>query len=104
MDEETGGNACFEFTDVGGQRSERKKWMRLVDEDINCCVYVAAIAEYDMTCFEDDSTNRLQEGLDLFEQIAKLKFFEGKTLVIFLNKYGNFLPFCLFLLLLHSYT
>eukprot|EP01084_Bolivina_argentea_P162433 282690_1 len=35
----------FLFTDVGGNRSERKKWI-MIDYDIDVVVYVVAISEY----------------------------------------------------------
>eukprot|EP01083_Nonionella_stella_P273780 928999_1 len=59
----------FEFTDVGGQRSERKKWMRFISEDINAVLYILAISDYDLTLFEDNKTNRLVEAINLFRSI-----------------------------------
>jgi len=42
----TGLSFVFEFTDVGGQRSERRKWMTLMKESIDCILFVVAISEY----------------------------------------------------------
>eukprot|EP01083_Nonionella_stella_P273779 928997_1 len=53
------GEHQFEFTDVGGQRSERGKWMSFISEDINAVLYILAISDYDLTLFEDNKTNRL---------------------------------------------
>lgn len=50
-------NKTFRVFDVGGQRSERKKWAPYFD-DCNAIIFVAAISAYDQTCFEDNSTNR----------------------------------------------
>ncbi|KAJ3128857.1 guanine nucleotide-binding protein subunit alpha [Physocladia obscura] len=47
----------FRVFDVGGQRSERKKWAPYFD-DINAIIYLVAINSYDQICFEDNSTNR----------------------------------------------
>ncbi|KAJ3050246.1 guanine nucleotide-binding protein subunit alpha [Rhizophlyctis rosea] len=47
----------FRIYDVGGQRSERKKWAPYFD-DCNAIVFVAAISVYDQMCFEDNATNR----------------------------------------------
>lgn len=37
---------------MGGQRSERKKWIHCF-EDVNAVIYVAAISEYAEVLFED---------------------------------------------------
>ncbi|KAI5476908.1 guanine nucleotide binding protein (G protein), alpha o polypeptide [Pseudohyphozyma bogoriensis] len=47
--------------DVGGQRSERKKWINCF-ENVNVLLFVAAVSEYDQKLFEDKSTNRLEES------------------------------------------
>eukprot|EP01083_Nonionella_stella_P067876 179820_1 len=84
------GEYTFEFTDVGGQRSERKKWMKIVVDQIQAVLYVVALSEYDMKCFEDNQTNRLIEALDLFKEIVGGKFFNGKSVLVFFNKYDLF--------------
>eukprot|EP01084_Bolivina_argentea_P190747 327695_1 len=64
------GEYIFEFTNVGGQRSERKKWMKIVVDQIQAVLFVVAINEYDLKCFEDNSTNRLIEALNFFSEIV----------------------------------
>jgi GTPase SAR1 family protein len=75
----------FHLTDVGGQRSERKKWIHCF-QDVNAVIFVAAISEYDQVIAEDGKTNRLQEALDLFEEIVNLKWFKQTPMILFLNK------------------
>lgn len=41
--------------DVGGQRSERKKWIQCFD-DVQAILYVVALSGYDMFLHEDSST------------------------------------------------
>ena len=79
----------FIFIDVGGQRSERKKWMTVMKEDsqIQAVVYVVAISEFDMTCFEDNTTMRLDEALKLFEECGQNGILDDKAVTIFLNKF-----------------
>eukprot|EP01083_Nonionella_stella_P007693 22138_1 len=77
----------FVFMDVGGQRAERKKWMNMLQDDIESVVYVIAISEYDLMCFEDSSTLRLTEALNLFETVLEKGFMKGKTVTLFFNKY-----------------
>jgi hypothetical protein len=47
----------FRVFDVGGQRSERKKWAPYF-EDVTAILFISAISAYDQTCFEDNTTNR----------------------------------------------
>ena len=41
--------------DVGGQRSERKKWLRCFDS-IQAVIFIASLAEYDQVLAEDGLT------------------------------------------------
>ena len=43
------------LVDVGGQRSERRKWIQCFD-DVKAVLFVAALSGYDMTLFEDGTT------------------------------------------------
>lgn len=57
----------FVVIDVGGQRNERKKWIHCF-EDVTAIVFIAALSAYDSMLFEDNSTNRMYEALDLFDR------------------------------------
>lgn len=46
--------------DVGGQRSERKKWIHCF-EGVTCIIFCAALSAYDMVLVEDDE---VVSGLD----------------------------------------
>jgi len=76
---------AFKLVDVGGQRSERKKWMHYF-EDVTAVVFVAAISEYDQMCYEDLETNRLDEALGLFKDTLKSKWLSKCHTILFLNK------------------
>eukprot|EP00286_Rhodomonas_abbreviata_P026130 CAMPEP_0181297182 /NCGR_PEP_ID=MMETSP1101-20121128/5099_1 /TAXON_ID=46948 /ORGANISM="Rhodomonas abbreviata, Strain Caron Lab Isolate" /LENGTH=351 /DNA_ID=CAMNT_0023402093 /DNA_START=60 /DNA_END=1115 /DNA_ORIENTATION=- len=78
-------NTCFEMYDVGGQRNERKKWIHCF-EGVTAVIFVAAISEYDQKLFEDASTNRMVEALDLFEDICNNIFFLESSMILYLNK------------------
>eukprot|EP01103_Thecamoeba_quadrilineata_P008669 TRINITY_DN183_c1_g1_i1.p1 TRINITY_DN183_c1_g1~~TRINITY_DN183_c1_g1_i1.p1 ORF type:complete len:358 (-),score=74.80 TRINITY_DN183_c1_g1_i1:188-1240(-) len=75
----------FRLVDVGGQRSERKKWMHCF-QDVSAVVFCVAMSEYDLKLYEDDSTNRMQESLKLFKEICNNKWFAETSMILFLNK------------------
>ncbi|KAL7467671.1 hypothetical protein ACHAXS_007913 [Conticribra weissflogii] len=75
----------FEMYDVGGQRNERKKWIHCFD-DVTAVIFVAALSEYDQALFEDASTNRMVEAVELFGDICNNKVFENSSMILFLNK------------------
>ena len=41
--------------DVGGQRSERKKWIHCF-EDVTAIIFCVAMSEYDQVLHEDETT------------------------------------------------
>ena len=45
----------YRVVDVGGQRSERRKWIQCFD-DVRAVLFVCALSGYDMTLFEDGKT------------------------------------------------
>ncbi|KAI8845816.1 guanine nucleotide binding protein, alpha subunit [Chytriomyces cf. hyalinus JEL632] len=82
------GTICRVF-DVGGQRSQRKKWAPLFD-DVDAIIYVAAISAYDQVCFEARDVNRMFEALTVFKSIVNHKLFEKTGIILFLNKIDLF--------------
>eukprot|EP00007_Cunea_sp_BSH-02190019_P002334 CAMPEP_0174232278 /NCGR_PEP_ID=MMETSP0417-20130205/2605_1 /TAXON_ID=242541 /ORGANISM="Mayorella sp, Strain BSH-02190019" /LENGTH=336 /DNA_ID=CAMNT_0015310297 /DNA_START=75 /DNA_END=1082 /DNA_ORIENTATION=+ len=79
------GDVQFRMVDVGGQRSERKKWMHCF-QDVTAVIFCVAMSEYDLKLYEDDSTNRMHESLKLFKEICNNKWFEHTDMILFLNK------------------
>jgi len=61
----------FVVIDVGGQRNERKKWIHCF-EDVTAIIFIAALSAYDSVLFEDSTTNRMYEALDLFDRYVVL--------------------------------
>lgn len=47
--------------DVGGQRSERKKWIHCF-EGVTCIIFIAALSAYDMVLVEDDEVVSVRAG------------------------------------------
>lgn len=75
--------------DVGGQRSQRRKWIYCFD-DVRAVLFVVSLSGYDMTLLEDSTVNRLEESLNLFTQIVNNLFFRDASFVLFLNKFDLF--------------
>ncbi|XP_038041818.1 guanine nucleotide-binding protein G(t) subunit alpha-1 [Anas platyrhynchos] len=80
----------FRMFDVGGQRSERKKWIHCF-EGVTCIIFIAALSAYDMVLVEDDEVNRMHESLHLFNSICNHRYFATTSIVLFLNKKDVFL-------------
>jgi GTPase SAR1 family protein len=75
----------FTLVDVGGQRSERKKWLHCFST-VTAVIFLAAINEYDMVLEEDANTNRLVESLKLWKALTSSEFFTKTPFILFLNK------------------
>ncbi|KAI8621213.1 guanine nucleotide-binding protein G(o) subunit alpha 1 [Chytriomyces sp. MP71] len=75
--------------DVGGQRSERKKWASHFD-DVRAIIFLMAVSEYDQVLFEDHRTNRMVESLLLFASVCNHVMFRKRALIVFLNKIDLF--------------
>jgi GTPase SAR1 family protein len=78
-------NIPFRVFDVGGQRAERRKWIHCFD-NVTAVIFVAAISEYDQVLFEDRKKNRLEEALELFEEVCNNPVFDKIDMILFLNK------------------
>jgi len=78
-------NNKFKMFDVGGQRNERKKWIHCF-ENVTAVIFVAAISAYDQVLYEDENVNRLEEALNLFENICNSRWFRDTSIILFLNK------------------
>jgi len=75
----------FKMIDVGGQRNERKKWIHCF-ENVTAVLFVVDISAYDRMLYEDEKVNRLEEALNLFENICNSRWFRDTSIILFLNK------------------
>jgi len=75
----------FLIVDVGGQRSERRKWMNCFS-GVTGLIFVASLTAYNQVLYEDESVNRLTESLMLFKNIFAEDTFDEACIVLFLNK------------------
>jgi len=78
----------FHIVDVGGQRSERRKWIECFDE-VTGLIYVVSLIAYNQVLWEDESVNRMKESMSLFKKTLTGKDgknFEDSCVILFLNK------------------
>ena len=75
----------FVFVDVGGQRHYRQKWV-VCFENVSGVIFFVAASEYDEVLAEDRQTNRLQESVNLFRDIANSPWFHSCHIILFFNK------------------
>jgi len=80
----------FTIVDVGGQRSERRKWLHCF-QDVSAIIFCVSMSEYDQMLYEDNSVRRTDESMRLFEEICNSKWFGETDVILFLNKYDLFL-------------
>jgi len=94
------GELTYKLFDVGGQRSERKKWIHCF-ENVTALVFLVSLSEYDQMLYEDESVvcvfifpwslhllifqsqNRMQEALTLFDSICNSRWFVKTSIVRF---------------------
>ncbi|KAJ8259802.1 hypothetical protein GJAV_G00173610 [Gymnothorax javanicus] len=75
----------FKMFDVGGQRSERKKWIHCF-EGVTAIIFCVALSAYDLVLAEDEEMNRMHESMKLFDSICNNKWFTETSIILFLNK------------------
>jgi len=86
-------NTPFLFVDVGGQRSERRKWINCF-ENVQCLLFVASLNDYDLSMSRNElrssfskasvtlatgpsptiqNVNRMRDSIDLFNTLINWK-------------------------------
>ncbi|XP_043909681.1 guanine nucleotide-binding protein subunit alpha-11-like [Protopterus annectens] len=73
------------IVDVGGQKSERKKWIHCF-ENVTSLIFLASLSEYDQRLEETSTENRMKESIALFHTILDCKWFNNTSIILFLNK------------------
>ncbi|XP_023327460.1 guanine nucleotide-binding protein G(q) subunit alpha isoform X2 [Eurytemora carolleeae] len=79
------GDVKFRLVDVGGQRSERRKWIHCF-QDVSSIIFLVSLAEYNLTLVEDPTMNRLDESLYLYITILSNPWLQSGAMILFLNK------------------
>ncbi|KAL1921419.1 uncharacterized protein VTP21DRAFT_11135 [Calcarisporiella thermophila] len=79
----------YKMVDVGGQRSERKKWIHCF-ENVTAVLFVVGLSGYDSALHEDRDSNQMHESLLLFDQIVNSPYFVSSSIILFFNKMDLF--------------
>ncbi|KAI7880854.1 G-protein alpha subunit [Lichtheimia hyalospora FSU 10163] len=83
------GQLDIHMFDVGGQRSERKKWIHCF-EAVTSIIFCVSLSEYDQVLLEESRQNRMMESLVLFESVINSRWFLRTSIILFLNKIDVF--------------
>jgi hypothetical protein len=59
--------------------------------DVTAVLFCVAMSEYDLKLYEDETVNRMDESLKLFDEICNSKWFSDTAIILFLNKSDIFL-------------
>ena len=81
-------NERYELVDVGGQRTERKKWIQCFPDTV-AIIFCIALSGYDQVLWEENTVNRMEEALYLLKQMCCDKKYlplKHAKYIIFLNK------------------
>uniref|UniRef100_A0A3P9P1K1 Guanine nucleotide-binding protein subunit alpha n=1 Tax=Poecilia reticulata TaxID=8081 RepID=A0A3P9P1K1_POERE len=73
-------NVIFRMVDVGGQRSERRKWIHCF-ENVTSIMFLVALSEYDQVLVESDN-----EVMVISRTIITYPWFQNSSVILFLNK------------------
>jgi GTPase SAR1 family protein len=81
--------AKWTVVDVGGQRSERRKWMLCFD-GVDAVIFFVNSAGFNRPLFEDNQVTEHQEALQLLESTFSNKIFKDTPVFLFFNKLDLF--------------
>ena len=72
--------------DVAGQRTFRNKWVEYFESDISAIIYITALSSYDQKLIEDESVNRIEDSIELLNDICNHPMLIRLPVILLLNK------------------
>ncbi|EIN05403.1 heterotrimeric G protein alpha subunit 4 [Punctularia strigosozonata HHB-11173 SS5] len=75
--------------DVGGQKSERRKWIHCF-QDVTSILFLASLSGYDQCLVEDKDAHQMQDAMTIFDSICTSAWFKQTSIILFLNKQDLF--------------
>jgi len=82
------GKNYFHIFDVGGQKPERRKWEVIAStHKPTALLYFTSLTDYDVPLLTDgDDVTRMDESMEVWEEILNSEELENATMILFLNK------------------
>jgi len=73
------------MVDVGGQKSERRKWIHCF-QDVTSILFLVSLSGYDQCLVEDKDANQMQDAMTIWDSICHSQWFKQTSVILFLNK------------------
>ncbi|KDR70104.1 hypothetical protein GALMADRAFT_906384 [Galerina marginata CBS 339.88] len=73
------------MVDVGGQKSERRKWIHCF-QDVTSILFLVSLSGYDQCLVEDRDANQMQDAMTIWDSICHSQWFKQTSIILFLNK------------------
>ncbi|KAF8167062.1 heterotrimeric G protein alpha subunit 4 [Mycena galopus ATCC 62051] len=73
------------MVDVGGQKSERRKWIHCF-QDVTTILFLVSLSGYDQCLVEDRDANQMQDAMTIWDSICHSQWFKQTSIILFLNK------------------
>ncbi|KIY69336.1 guanine nucleotide binding protein, alpha subunit [Cylindrobasidium torrendii FP15055 ss-10] len=73
------------MVDVGGQKSERRKWIHCF-QDVTATLFLVSLSGYDQCLVEDKDANQMQDAMTIWDSICHSQWFKQTSIILFLNK------------------
>ncbi|KAH8826020.1 guanine nucleotide binding protein, alpha subunit [Flagelloscypha sp. PMI_526] len=77
------------MVDVGGQKSERRKWIHCF-QDVTAILFLVSLSGYDQCLVEDKDANQMQDAMTIWDSICHSQWFKRTSMILFLNKFDLF--------------
>eukprot|EP01128_Nolandella_sp_AFSM9_P003342 TRINITY_DN142_c0_g1_i2.p1 TRINITY_DN142_c0_g1~~TRINITY_DN142_c0_g1_i2.p1 ORF type:complete len:369 (+),score=122.00 TRINITY_DN142_c0_g1_i2:278-1384(+) len=79
----------FKFVDVGGQKSERRKWSQVI-ENPDAVLYFTSLPDWDVPIMVDSKKTKMEESIEIWESVVNTEAFSDAIIILFLNKVDLF--------------
>ncbi|KAI0757461.1 heterotrimeric G protein alpha subunit 4 [Daedaleopsis nitida] len=73
------------MVDVGGQKSERRKWIHCF-QDVTSILFLVSLSGFDQCLVEDKDANQMQDAMTIWDSICHSQWFKQTSIILFLNK------------------
>jgi len=73
------------MVDVGGQKSERRKWIHCF-QDVTSILFLVSLSGFDQCMVEDKDANQMQDAMTIWDSICHSQWFKNTSIILFLNK------------------